>query len=145
MEQGENVDVVNLDFAKAYNKADHCTLIGKLKAMGVCGHLDQWLGSFLLERTQSVKIGDTTSEKEKIVSSLPQGSVLCPVMFIIFISDIQTNSNAMSYIYVDDSKVAMNVSNEEQVNNFQEELNIFYSWAKRNKMKFNEGKIVALR
>ena len=47
------MDVVNLDFAKAYNKVDHCTLIGKLKAMGVCGHLDQWLGSFLLERTQS--------------------------------------------------------------------------------------------
>ena len=139
------MDVVNLDIAKAYNKVDHCTLIGKLKAMGVCGHLDQWLGSFLLERTQSVKIGDTISEEEKIVSSVPQGSVLCPVMFIIFISDIQTNSNAMSYIYVDDSKVAMNVSNEEQVNNFQEELNIFYSWAKRNKMKFNEGKIVTLR
>ena len=46
---------------------------------------------------------------------------------------------------MDDSKVVMNISNEEQVNNFQEELNIFYSWAKRNKMKFNEGKIVALR
>ena len=116
------MDVVNLDIVKAYNKVDHCTLIGKLKAMGVCGHLDQWLGSFLLERTQSVKIGDTISEEEKIVSSVPQGSVLCPVMFIIFISDIQTNSNAMSYIYVDDSKVAMNVSNEEQLNNFQEEL-----------------------
>ena len=66
-------------------------------------------------------------------------------MFMIFISDIWTNSDAISYIYVDDSKVAMNVSNEEQVNNFQEELNIFYSWAKRNKMKFNEGKFVTLR
>ena len=85
MEQGENVDVVNLDFAKAYKKADHFTLIGKLKAMGVCGHLDQWLGSFLLERTQSVKIGDTISEKEKIVSGVPQGSILGSVIFIIFI------------------------------------------------------------
>ena len=46
---------------------------------------------------------------------------------------------------MDDRKVAMNVSNEEQVNNFQEELNIFYSWAKSNKMKFNEGKFVTLR
>ena len=58
-------------------------------------------------------------------------------MFIIFLSDIWTNSDAISYIYVNDSKVVMNVSNEEQVNNFQEELNIFYSEAKRNKMKFN--------
>ena len=66
-------------------------------------------------------------------------------MFMIFISDIWTNSDAISYIYVNDSKVVMNVSNEEQVNNFQEELNIFYSWAKRNKMKFNVGKFVALR
>ena len=70
------MDVVNLDFAKAYNKVDHCTLIGKLKAMGVCGHLDKWLGSFLLERTQSVKIGDTISEKEKIVSSRVASYVL---------------------------------------------------------------------
>ena len=116
------MDVLYLDFTKTYDKADDYTLIDKLRALGVCGHLGQWLGSFLLERTQSVKIGDTISEEEKIVSSVPQGSVLCPVMFIIFISDIQTNSNAMSYIYVDDSKVAMNVSNEEQLNNFQEEL-----------------------
>ena len=79
------MDVVNLDIAKAYNKVDHCTLIGKLKAMVVCGHLDQWLGSFLLERTKSVKIGDTISEKEKIVSCVPQGRVLGPLMFIIFI------------------------------------------------------------
>ena len=71
MEQGENVDVVYLYFTKAYDKVDHCTLIGKLKAMVVCGHLDQLLGSFLLERTQSVKIGDTISEKEKIVSGVP--------------------------------------------------------------------------
>ena len=46
---------------------------------------------------------------------------------------------------MNDSKVVMNVSNEEQVNNFQEELNIFYSWAKRNKIKLNEGKFVTLR
>ena len=51
----------------------------------------------------------------------------------------------MSYIYVDDSKLAMNVSNEEQVNNFQDEQNILYSRARKNKMKFNEGKLVALR
>ena len=53
MEQWENVDVVYLDFTKTYDKVDDYTLIGKLRALGVCGHLGQWLGSFLLERTQS--------------------------------------------------------------------------------------------
>ena len=65
IKQGENMDVVYLDFTKAYDKVDRCTLIGKLKAMGVYGHLGQWLVSFLLERTRSVKIGDTISQKEK--------------------------------------------------------------------------------
>ena len=71
MEKWENVNVVYLDFTKTYNKVDDYTLIGKLRALGVCGDLGQWLGSFLLERTKSVKIGDTISEKEKIVSGVP--------------------------------------------------------------------------
>ena len=79
------MDVVYLDFTKTYDKVDNMTLIGKLRALGVCGHLGQWLGSFLLERTKSVKIGDTISEKEKIFSGVPQGRVLGPLMFMIFI------------------------------------------------------------
>ena len=71
MEQWENIDVVYLDFTKTNDKVDDYTLIGKLRALGVYGHLGQWLGSFLLERTKSVKIGDTISEKEKIVSGIP--------------------------------------------------------------------------
>ena len=63
MEKWENVNVVYLDFTKTYNKVDDYTLIGKLRALVVCGHLGQWLGSFLLERTKSVKIRDTISEK----------------------------------------------------------------------------------
>ena len=70
------MDVVNLDIAKAYNKVDHCTLIGKLKAMGISGHLGQWLGSFLLDRTLSVKIGNTLSDKVNIISGVLQESVL---------------------------------------------------------------------
>ena len=53
MEQWENVDVVYLEFTKTYDKVDDYTLIGKLRALGVCGHLGQWLGSFLLEITKS--------------------------------------------------------------------------------------------
>ena len=82
------MDVLYLDFTKTYDKADDYTLIDKLRALGVCGHLGQWLGSFLLERTQSLKIGDTISEKEKMVSGVPYGRVIGPIMFIIFISDI---------------------------------------------------------
>ena len=105
-------EVIYLNISKAYDKVDHCILIRKMKAMGVRGLLGQWLGSFLLERTQCVKIGDTVSKKENIISGVPQGSVLGPIMFLIFISNIGHNSSAMSQIYVDDSKVAMNVIDE---------------------------------
>ena len=110
MEQGKNLVVIYLDFAKAYDRVDHSVLIGKIKALGFEAKIGEWISTFLIERTQSVKIDGTLSEAKMIWSGVPQGSVLGPILFLIFIADIGMASNAVSWIYVDDSKVSMDVT-----------------------------------
>ena len=112
--------------------------------LGFKANIGNWLSTFLIERTQSVKVDGIISEPKTIVSGVPQGSVLGPVMFLIFIADIGLSSKANSWIYVDDSKVTMPVENEEDVLHFQDEMEEYYSWARHNNMSYNNSKFVAL-
>ena len=80
-----------------------------------------------------------------IKSGITQGSVLGPIMFLIFIADIGISSDADAYIYVDDSKISKKVQNENDVAIFQSCLNDYYRWAAVNNMKFNDSKFVSLR
>ena len=105
MEQGHNMDTIYLDFSKAFDKVDHSILLQKVKNVGICGNLGNWIGSFLLNRTQSVKVGNSVSDRIEIVSGVPQGSVLGPILFLLYIANIGFRSNSKASIYVDDSKV----------------------------------------
>ena len=86
MENGGNVDVIYTDFAKAYEKIDHAKLLHKLKTQfGIDGKLGKWLEQFLKNRKQKVLVEETTSEESKVVSGSVQGSVLGPVLFLMYI------------------------------------------------------------
>ena len=145
LEEKINVDVIYLDFSKAFDRVDHSVLLSKVKALGIQGNLGSWLGTFLLGRRQRVKVGNSFSETEIIQSGVPQGSVLGPIFFLLFILDMGLNSIARALLYVDNSKVSMPVRNEEDVKAFQEEMELYYSWAKQNNMDFNSLKFVVLR
>ena len=119
------MDVLYLDFAKAYDKVDIPTLSGKIRCLGILDNIGSWIGSFMANRTQRVKIRDTLSKEVNVRSGVPQGSVLGPILFLIFIADMGKNSSVKSFLYVDDSKVMMPVSSEDDVRRFQEELEIF--------------------
>ena len=73
LDGGENIDVIYLDFAKAFDKVDHPILLAKLRALGIGGQVGSWLGSFLVDREQKVKVGDSLSKSETILSSVPKG------------------------------------------------------------------------
>ena len=145
MEEKENVDVIYLDFAKAFDRVDHSVLLSKLKALGIHGNFGAWLGTFLLGRRQKVKIGNAFSRTENITSGVPQGSVLGPIFFLIFIMDMGLTSMAKALLYVDDSKVTMRVKSEADVLKFQDEMEIYYQWARDNNMDYNSLKFVVLR
>ena len=141
MEQGKNVDVIYLDFAKAFDKVDHGILLHKLRDMGIKGKIGVWIHSFLTNRYQLVAANRSKSSKSSVVSGVPQGSVLGPLLFVILIGDI--DSEAMSsYVssFADDTRAAAGILNIENHTQLQNDLNTIYKWAEQNNMQFNDSK-----
>ena len=96
------VDVAILDFAKAFVKVAHARLAHKLNYYGVRGPLLQWLQSFLADRTQKVIIDGSYSSPCHVTSGVPQGSVLGPVLFLIYINDVIVNIHSQLRHFADD-------------------------------------------
>ena len=82
------MDVVFLDFAKAFDKVDHGILLHKVKALGITGKLGVWIHAFLTGRLQAITVDGHRSEKAMVISGVPQGSVLGPLLFLIHMGDI---------------------------------------------------------
>jgi len=97
---------VFLDYAKAFDSVVHKKLIYKLSCCGVCEMVLTWIENFLSERVQSVKIGDCFSPYRSVASGVPQGSVLGPVLFVLFVNDIIycADSSVTIKMFADDTK-----------------------------------------
>ena len=148
LEDGDNCEVVYLDFSKAFDKVDHWLLLLKLKKLGITGKLGRWLGNFLYRRLQAVRVGSRVSSWAHVVSGTPQGSVLGPLLFLVFISDLGMDLGPESSTilkYVDDTKLIKGVSCPEDVEALQEDLEHLYSWQRANNMDWNASKFLALR
>ena len=142
---GSSVDVVYLDFAKAFDKVDHKVLLRKLRRLGIGGKLLKWIRCFLTGRKQSVAVEGTRSGDSEVISGVPQGSVLGPLLFLIHISDIDSGiSHATLSSFADDTRVLMEIRRTEDRVNMQTDLNTIYSWAAKNSMEFNGAKFEAV-
>ena len=145
LESGDNIDCIYLDFSKAFNKVDHGILLHKLKEIGITGKIGRWIANFLHERKQEVLVKGNKFKESILKSGVPQGSVLGPLLFLIFIGDITQGVTAKTLVYVDDAKLKENVKNDEDVNNLQENLDKVYTWADKNNMQYNDDKFQVLR
>ena len=122
VDQGSPVDVVYLDFQKAFDKVPHCRLISKLKAHGVGDYVCNWIGAWLSNRKQCVLLDGVSSDWTSVRSGVPQGSVLGPVLFTIFINDIDENICSNIIKFADDTKVFACISDEKDVLSLQDDL-----------------------
>ena len=120
-------------------------LLHKLKALGVTGRLGRWISKFLSKRKQQVVVNGVSSTVTNVTSGVPQGTVLGPILFLIYISDIGEDVNALKQIYVDDTKIKRGIKSEEDVEDLQADLEKLYDWAKENNMVFNGTKFQVIR
>jgi hypothetical protein len=145
LEKGANVDVIYLDFAKAFDKVDHGILCHKLRSMGIRGRLGGWLHSFLHDRSQKVSVNFSKSSYSRVISGVPQGTVLGPILFLIHIADINDNIESHVSSFADDTRVSKHICSMSNVNELQSDLQLIYEWQKVNNMLFNDKKFEVLR
>ena len=146
LEKGNGVDVIYLDFAKAFDKLDHGITLRKLKALGICGHLGRWIFTFLTNRQQSVIVDGRMSSPKPVISGVPQGSVLGPLLFLVLIGDIDKNiATAFLSSFADDTRVGNGITSPTDISNLQQDLETVYQWSVDNNMQFNSDKFELLR
>lgn len=139
LDNSKPLDAIYLDFSKAFDKISHPKLIQKLQAHGVSGNVRKWIEKWLTNRKQYVSVNGEESDVELVTSGVPQGSVLGPLLFIIFINDIDDATAGINMIrkFADDTKIANIVETQEDAENLQECLNRLYKWSQDWSMEFN--------
>ena len=146
MDQGNLTGTVLLDFSKAFDLVSHNILLQKLKIYRFSEQTLTLMRSYLLDRTQEVRIGKLSSEKRTILAGVPQGSVLGPLLFILFINDLPLHIEHSDIDIFADDATLHNSSNEiHNINNgLQVDVNNVVQWCKQNKMVLNENKTKCL-
>ena len=141
------IDSILLDFSKAFDKVDHKGLILKLEAYGIRQKPLNWIRSFLLNRTQKVIIDGTESDTSNVLSGVPQGTVLGPILFLIYINDICSNLNPGTKLrlFADDSFLYREIKSNQDNKLLQEDLNTLQRWEMKWKMEFHPDKCQVLR
>ena len=134
IDQREPTDMVYLDFRKAFDSAPHERLLSKLMMYGITGGVHSWVKSFLYDRTQRVRVGKKFSSSADVLSGIPQGSILGPVLFTIFINDIADNINSFCRIFADDTKIFNITKNSITL---QEDLAKLQEWSFKWGLHFN--------
>ena len=134
------VDVAVLDFAKAFDKVPHQRLLKKLRYYNLHANVVGWIESFLADRTQRVIVDGHTSAEAPVLSGVPQGTVLGPLLFLIFINDIATNVTSSIRLVADDCLVYRETSTQQQCQLLQKDLDELAAWSITWGMAFNVSK-----
>ena len=137
---GNVVDCIYLDFAKAFDTVPHKRLLNKLKAYRISGDLLKWIEAFLSGRTQAVKVNGVSSETDPVISGIPQGSVLGPILFIIFINDILDKISSDGFLFADDTKVFRSIQNKSDADALQADIDMLEEWSNTWLLRFNPKK-----
>ena len=136
---GNEVDAIYLDFSKAFDKVPHHLLLKKLDTLGIRGSLLTWFESYLKDRQQRVVIHGVCSDWLPVTSGVPQGSILGPLLFIVYCNDIPTciEENSTLALFADDSKLYRTLSSPTSSASLQHDLSNITHWTTNNQMELN--------
>ena len=145
LDEGGQVDIVLLDFAKAFDKIPHQRLLHKLQFYGVRNNTLRWIEDFLHCRQQQVLLDGHTSSTAEVLSGVPQGTVLGPLLFLSFINDLPDVTKSESRLFADDCLLFCPVNSAEDSKRLQQDLAALERWEKEWQMAFHPEKCVVIQ
>ena len=144
MECRQPVHAVFIDFSKAFDRVNHEILLRKLEGFGVSGNVLHWIGAYLTGRTWRVRVQDHLSSARPALSGVPQGSVLGPRLFTIYVSELPGLIGSKCLLYADDLKVWRTVQTHEDAVALQQDLDALNKWSVKNYLPINPAKCSAM-
>ena len=145
LNQKQQIDSILLDFSKAFDKICHRKLLLKLNHYGINRKVLNWIGDFLSKRTQRVVVRGVSYEPSSVSSGVPQGTVLGPLVFLVYINDMPLNVSSKIGLFADDACLYRSIKTEEDISILQNDLNALVSWENDWSMEFNPSKCNLLR
>ena len=141
---GSPVDIIYLDFQKAFDKVPHQRLLLKLKAHGIGDSITDWIEQWLTDRRQRVVVDGEVSNWKSVLSGVPQGSVLGPILFLIYINDLDDSITSDVLKFADETKLFRKVNTDGDKQHLQNDLDRLVKWSEKWQMLFNFGKCKCL-
>ncbi|MCW4309230.1 MAG: reverse transcriptase family protein [Candidatus Thiodiazotropha endolucinida] len=145
IDRRRQMDLIILDFSKAFDRVPHQRLLAKIHHYGVRGQTYNWIQSFLADRSQQVIVDGSTSDKAPVISGVPQGTVLGPLLFLLFINDLPDCVKAKTRLFADDCIIYQTIKSLEDCLQLQDDLNSLAEWEKKWGMLFHPEKCSTLR
>ncbi len=145
LDKSKDMCVVFLDVSKAFDKVYHKGLLHKLEQLGICGNLLKWLESYLSNRKQRVVINGKMSDPRPINASVPQGSILGPLLFLVYVNDLVDDRQTTPYLFADDTSLLATINPRDPVSTFSDinnDLCTLSNWANQWRVTFNASKTV---
>ena len=147
LNKGSRTDIVYFDFSKAFDSVNHDKILNKLKyKFGIDGMLLKFLTEYLSNRFQKVVVENTQSDLLPVLSGVPQGSIIGPLLFVLFINDIGEgiSENSSISLYADDTKLYREINSDQDHEALQQDINVLSNWATNNLMRFHPDKCKVL-
>ena len=145
LDEGGGVDVIYMDFQKAFDSVPHRRLLLKMKATGIHSNVLGWVQSFLSDRKQKVVINGTFSDEANVTSGIPQGSVLGPLLFVLYINDLPNGLRSTAKLFADDTKLFNRSDTTNGPIDLQRDLDELQDWSARWLLKFHPQKCCVVR
>ena len=145
LDDGGSIDAIYMDYQKAFDSVPHRRLVDKIKAHGINGNILSWIQDFLSNRLQKVIINGSQSDEKEVTSGIPQGSVLGPILFVLYINDLPSIVHSDIRLFADDTKLFTRSDVPGATDTLQNDLNNLQIWSEKWLLRFHPEKCHTLK